>query len=45
MFRLPFGIYMYTYLKYEYIYIKNGTLNIYLDSRLWVMAFQGNVLK
>ena len=45
MFRLPFYIQIYTYYRYTYIYIPNGTLNIYLDSRLWVMAFQGIVQK
>ena len=36
MFRLPFGIWKNIYKKYVYIQIKNGSLNIYLDSRLGV---------
>ena len=37
--------YINIYIKYVYICIKNGSLNIYLDSRLGVMAYRGNVWK
>ena len=38
---IPFGIQIYIYLNDVYIYIKNGSLNIYLDSCLEVTALRG----